>query len=198
MARGAAGAGPACEGGGRLTPRVSELKTASQIAAEELADPGIRREHERTALAHAVAIPMIGYRSITAYRGAGLPACSACTSPRSRARRLMTTSRRSLPWPAGESAWSITSTSPLTSSSCAALPDSGSDRTRPACRRSTAFSCRAAAAQHSSPGHHGAAGRPGRVSGTSARFAHGRELDDRLGPQRPAAAAWTGSSRSAS
>jgi len=38
----------------------------------------------------------------------------------------MTTSHRSLPWPAGESAWSITSTSPLTSSSCAALPDSGS------------------------------------------------------------------------
>lgn len=29
-------------------PRVSGLKTASQIAAEELADPGIRREHERT------------------------------------------------------------------------------------------------------------------------------------------------------
>lgn len=27
-----------------------------------------------------------------------------------------------------------------------------------------------------------------------ARFAHGRELDDRLGPQRPAVAAWTGSS----
>lgn len=62
MARGAAGAGPACEGGGRLTSRVSELKTASQIAAEELADPGIRRGHERTALAHAVAIRVIGYR----------------------------------------------------------------------------------------------------------------------------------------
>ena len=39
-----------------------ELKTASQIAAEELADPGIRRGHERTALAHAVAIRVIGYR----------------------------------------------------------------------------------------------------------------------------------------
>jgi hypothetical protein len=37
-------------------PKVSQLKTASQIAAEELADPEIRRyqeyrrEHERTAL----------------------------------------------------------------------------------------------------------------------------------------------------
>lgn len=43
-------------------PKVSELKTARQIAAEELADPEIRREHERTALAHAVAMRVIGYR----------------------------------------------------------------------------------------------------------------------------------------
>ena len=43
-------------------PKVSQLKTASQIAAEELADPEIRREHERTALAHAVALRIIGYR----------------------------------------------------------------------------------------------------------------------------------------
>lgn len=43
-------------------PKVSELKTATQIAAEELADPEIRREHERTALAHAVAMRVIGYR----------------------------------------------------------------------------------------------------------------------------------------
>jgi len=43
-------------------PKVSELRTAAQIAAEELADPEIRREHERTALAHAVAMCVIGYR----------------------------------------------------------------------------------------------------------------------------------------
>jgi ribosome-binding protein aMBF1 (putative translation factor) len=43
-------------------PKVSELKTAGQVAAEELADPEIRREHERTALAHAVAMRVIGYR----------------------------------------------------------------------------------------------------------------------------------------
>ena len=43
-------------------PKVSQLKTASQIAAGELADPEIRREHERTALAHAVAMRVIGYR----------------------------------------------------------------------------------------------------------------------------------------
>ena len=43
-------------------PKVSELKTAAQIAAEELADPEIRREHDRTAFAHAVAMRVIGYR----------------------------------------------------------------------------------------------------------------------------------------
>jgi DNA-binding XRE family transcriptional regulator len=43
-------------------PRVSDLKTAGQIAAEELADPEIRRERERTAFAHAVAMRVIGYR----------------------------------------------------------------------------------------------------------------------------------------
>jgi len=43
-------------------PKLSDLKTASQIAAVELADPEIRREHERTAFAHAVALRVIGYR----------------------------------------------------------------------------------------------------------------------------------------
>ena len=42
--------------------RVSELKTANDVAAEELADPEIRREHERSALAHAVAMRVLGYR----------------------------------------------------------------------------------------------------------------------------------------
>jgi ribosome-binding protein aMBF1 (putative translation factor) len=43
-------------------PRVSELRTAGQVAAEELADPEIRREPKRAALAHAVAMRVIGYR----------------------------------------------------------------------------------------------------------------------------------------
>ncbi|MGO8956168.1 MAG: hypothetical protein ACLQFR_02155 [Streptosporangiaceae bacterium] len=42
--------------------RPEELKTASQIAAEELSEAEIRREHERTALAHTVAMRVIGYR----------------------------------------------------------------------------------------------------------------------------------------
>lgn len=43
-------------------PKLSELTPATQIATEELGDPEVRREHERTALAHAVAMRIIGYR----------------------------------------------------------------------------------------------------------------------------------------
>ena len=43
-------------------PTVLQLKTASQIAAAELAEPEIRRARERTALAHAVAMRIISYR----------------------------------------------------------------------------------------------------------------------------------------
>jgi transcriptional regulator with XRE-family HTH domain len=44
--------------------KVSDLKTASQIAEEEMeASPAIRREVERTALANAVAIRVIEYRA---------------------------------------------------------------------------------------------------------------------------------------
>ena len=42
--------------------KLLDLNTASQIAAEELLDPEIRREQERTALAHAVAMRVIAYR----------------------------------------------------------------------------------------------------------------------------------------
>jgi ribosome-binding protein aMBF1 (putative translation factor) len=42
--------------------KLSELTTATKIAAEDLLDPEIRREHERTALAQAVAMRVIGYR----------------------------------------------------------------------------------------------------------------------------------------
>jgi len=63
-------------------PKVSQLKTASQIAAEELADPEIRREHERTALAHAVARASSATGSTTNCRRPRLRGCSACSSPR--------------------------------------------------------------------------------------------------------------------
>ena len=39
-----------------------QARSAGQIAADELTDPEIRREHDRTALAHAVAMRVIGYR----------------------------------------------------------------------------------------------------------------------------------------
>ena len=77
-------------------PKVSQLKTASQIAAGELADPEIRREHERTALAHAVAMRVIGYRIDHELSQTALARLLECTSPRSRGWTPATTSRR---WP---------------------------------------------------------------------------------------------------
>lgn len=43
--------------------RVSDLKTAAQVEEEARADPEVRRELDRTALANAVAIQVIGYRA---------------------------------------------------------------------------------------------------------------------------------------
>lgn len=43
-------------------PKLSELKTAPQVREELLHDPQVRDEHERTALAHAVALRLIRYR----------------------------------------------------------------------------------------------------------------------------------------
>ena len=46
-----------------MRPELSQLATAQQIAAAELRDPEVLREHERTALAHAVALRLIRYRT---------------------------------------------------------------------------------------------------------------------------------------
>jgi ribosome-binding protein aMBF1 (putative translation factor) len=43
-------------------PKLSELKSARQVRAEELRDPEIQAEYERTALAHAVAMRVLEYR----------------------------------------------------------------------------------------------------------------------------------------
>lgn len=43
--------------------KLSELRRAEDIAAEELLDPAVRHEHERTAFANAVAIRVIEYRA---------------------------------------------------------------------------------------------------------------------------------------
>ncbi|MGO9079558.1 MAG: helix-turn-helix domain-containing protein [Streptosporangiaceae bacterium] len=43
--------------------KVSDLKTAGQIEQEARADPEVRRELDRTALANAVAIRVISYRA---------------------------------------------------------------------------------------------------------------------------------------
>ncbi len=46
-----------------MRPELSQLATAQQIAAAELRDPEVLREHERTALAHIVALRLIRYRT---------------------------------------------------------------------------------------------------------------------------------------
>jgi ribosome-binding protein aMBF1 (putative translation factor) len=43
--------------------KMSELRNAEDLAAEELRDPEVRREYERTAFANAVAIRVISYRA---------------------------------------------------------------------------------------------------------------------------------------
>jgi ribosome-binding protein aMBF1 (putative translation factor) len=43
-------------------PKLSELKSARQVHAEDVRDPEIRAEYERTALAHAVAMRVLTYR----------------------------------------------------------------------------------------------------------------------------------------
>ena len=43
--------------------KLSELKSARQVRAEDLRDPEVRAEYERTALAHAVAMRVIKYRT---------------------------------------------------------------------------------------------------------------------------------------
>jgi len=43
--------------------KLSELQALDQVLEEELADPALRREWERTALARAVALDVIRYRA---------------------------------------------------------------------------------------------------------------------------------------
>jgi ribosome-binding protein aMBF1 (putative translation factor) len=43
--------------------KLSDLRTAEEIAAEELRDPRVRQEYERTAFANAVAVRVIRYRA---------------------------------------------------------------------------------------------------------------------------------------
>jgi DNA-binding XRE family transcriptional regulator len=43
--------------------KLSELRSAEDIAADELQDPVVRAEYERTAFANAVAIRVIDYRA---------------------------------------------------------------------------------------------------------------------------------------
>lgn len=107
-------------------PKLSELKTAAQVATEELADPGIRREHERTALAHAVAMRVIGYRIDHGLSQTGL--ARLLDVHQSAVARLEASdhelSLATLSCWRGCSGSSSISTSPRTPSSCATPPES--------------------------------------------------------------------------
>ena len=52
--------------------KISELRSARQIRDDDLRDPEIRAENERTALAHAVAMRVIKYRADHALSQTGL------------------------------------------------------------------------------------------------------------------------------
>ncbi|MHB8295335.1 MAG: helix-turn-helix transcriptional regulator [Acidimicrobiales bacterium] len=43
--------------------KMSELRSSEDIAAEDLRDPEVRREYERTSFANAVAVRVIQYRA---------------------------------------------------------------------------------------------------------------------------------------
>lgn len=43
--------------------KMSELRSSEDIAADELRDPEVRREYERTSFANAVAVRVIQYRA---------------------------------------------------------------------------------------------------------------------------------------
>jgi DNA-binding XRE family transcriptional regulator len=44
-------------------PKLSELRSAREVHAADLRDPEIRAEYDRTALAHAVALRVLKYRT---------------------------------------------------------------------------------------------------------------------------------------
>jgi len=74
--------------------KLAELKTATEIAAEELLDPEIRRKHERQRWRTPSRCGSSATESTAASRRPGLLPFSACTSPRSRGWKQETTSHR--------------------------------------------------------------------------------------------------------
>ena len=106
-------------------PKLSDLTSADQIAAIELADPEIRREHDRTALAHAVAMRVIGYRVERGLSQTALARLLGMHQPLLPGWKLANTNRH---WPCCRAsrqglASSFTSTSHRRPSACAISPE---------------------------------------------------------------------------
>ncbi|HEY5344035.1 MAG TPA: helix-turn-helix transcriptional regulator [Solirubrobacteraceae bacterium] len=61
--------------------KLTDLKTSEQVLAEELRDPGFKREWDRTALARAVALKVLIYRTEHALSQRGLAKQLGMTQP---------------------------------------------------------------------------------------------------------------------
>lgn len=61
--------------------KLTDLKTSEQVLAEELRDPDFKREWDRTALARAVALKVLAYRTEHALSQRGLAKQLGMTQP---------------------------------------------------------------------------------------------------------------------
>jgi transcriptional regulator with XRE-family HTH domain len=61
--------------------KLTDLKTSEQVLAEELRDPDFKREWDRTALARAVALKVLAYRTEHALSQRGLAKKLGMTQP---------------------------------------------------------------------------------------------------------------------
>src|SRR5664279_3571132 len=92
-------------------PKLSDLRTARHLRAEDLRDPEIRAEYERTALAHAVAMRVLKYRPTKAYPSPRWGASWGLRSRRLPDSRPAAVSPRWQHWRALPEAWALSSTS---------------------------------------------------------------------------------------
>ncbi len=61
--------------------KLSDMKTSQQVLAEELRDPDFRREWDRTAIARAVALKVLAYRTEHGLSQRGLARKLSMTQP---------------------------------------------------------------------------------------------------------------------
>src|SRR5664280_1334542 len=92
-------------------PKLSDLRNARHVRAEDLRDPEIRAEYERTALAHAVAMRVLKYRTDHGLSQSALGASWVWRSRRLPDSRPGAMSPRWQHWRALPEVWALSSTS---------------------------------------------------------------------------------------